>query len=433
MVLCLKAVICHKLRGIMSQSPSLAETAWQKTQVAFVWTSILNTPFWAIFNMLPFILYKDLNATPLQVTVIIILKPAVSLFALYWSALIEKRKDRLVSNLIWARVISHLPFFFFPFIDNPWFFIASFGLYMMMSRGTVPAWMEVLKLNIPGVSREKVFAYGSALGYIGAAVIPFALGGLMDTYFQSWRWIFPATALISLGAISFKNQIPIQLDPLEEWKEKAPTISWKQQMLKPWKSAWELICRRPDFARYQLGFMLGGSGLIVMQPALPVFFMDKLDLTYTELAVALTLCKGIGFAMTSSVWARLMSKIDIYRFNSWVTLLAFVFPLCLLAAQINLVWLYGGYLLYGVMQAGSEMSWNLSGPLFAKEEDSSVYSSVNVLTVGLRGCFVPAIGSLLAYQVHATGVMLLGGALCLLSAFFMARYSRQLYQAPQVL
>jgi hypothetical protein len=417
----------------MSQSPSLAETAWQKTRVAFVWTSILNTPFWAIFNMLPFILYKDLHASPLQVTTIIILKPAVSLFALYWSTLIEKRRDRLISNLIWARVISHLPFFFFPFVHNPWFFIASFGLYMMFSRGAVPAWMEVLKLNIPDVSRQQVFAYGSALGYIGAAVIPFALGGLMDTYFQSWRWIFPATALISLGAILFKNQIPILCDspPLNELR--TPTISWQQHLLKPWKSAWNLICRRPDFARYQLGFMLGGSGLIVMQPALPVFFMDRLDLTYTELAVALTLFKGIGFAMASSAWARLMNKIDIYRFNSWVTLLAFVFPLCLLAAQMNLSWLYGGYLLYGVMQAGSEMSWNLSGPLFAKDEDSSVYSSVNVLTVGLRGCFVPAIGSLIAYQVHATGVILLGGVLCLFSAFFMARYSRQLQKIPQEL
>lgn len=415
----------------MSQNRSLADIAWKKTQVAFVWTSILNTPFWAIFNMLPFILYKDLHATPLQVTTIIILKPAVSLFALYWSALIEKRKDRLIANLIWARVISHVPFFFFPFVDDPWFFIASFGLYMMLSRGAFPAWMEVLKLNIPHLSREKVFAYGSTLGYIGAAVIPFALGDLMDSYTQSWRWIFPVTALISLCAILFKNRIPIQLDKSQGNEQISAKISFKQELLKPWKSAWELIRRRPDFARYQLGFMLGGSGLIVMQPALPVFFMDGLHLTYTELAVALTLCKGIGFAMTSAAWARLMSKIDIYRFNSWVTLVAFLFPLCLLAAQINLAWLYFGYLLYGVMQGGSEMSWHLSGPLFAKDENSSVYSSVNVLTVGLRGCFVPAIGSLLAYQVHASGVMLVGGALCLLSAFFMTRYSHQLREVPQ--
>ena len=356
--------------------------------------------------MLPFILYKDLHATPLQITIIIILKPAVSLISVYWSSFIEKRPDRLLSNLIWARVLGHVPFFLFPFIDNPWFFIASFGFYMMLSRGTFPAWMEVLKLNVPNVSRERIFAYSSALGYIGAAVIPFALGGTMDTYFQSWRWIFPVTAIISLCAIFFKSRIPIaqKSESMKSTDSFPQQLSLMELIAKPWKNAWQLLNRRRDYVRFQLGFMLGGSGLIIMQPALPVFFMDGLDLSYTELAVALTLCKGIGFALTSPSWATFMNKVNIYRFNSIVTLLAFIFPLCLLAAQTNLGWLYGGYLLYGVMQAGSEMSWHLSGPLFAKNEDSSVYSSINVLSVGLRGCFVPAIGSLLVYFFHASGV-----------------------------
>lgn len=403
--------------------------AWARTRAAFMWTSILNTPFWAIFNMLPFILYKDLHATPLQITAIIILKPAVSLIALYWSTLIEKRRDRLLSNLIWARVLGHLPFFLFPFVDNPWFFIASFGFYMMLARGTVPAWMEVLKLNIPDVSRQRIFAYGSAFGYVGGAVIPFALGSIMDSYVHSWRWIFPATALISLFAVVFKYQIPISGEKAPEGAA-LPKLTLIQQLVKPWKSAWELVRRRTDFVRFQLGFMLGGAGLIVMQPALPVFFMDGLNLSYTELAVALTLCKGVSFAVTSPLWAKVMHRVDIFRFNFWVTLLACLFPLCLIAAQMNLLWLYTGYVLYGIMQAGSELSWNLSGPIFARDEDSSVYSSINVMTVGLRGCFVPLLGSLLGIYLNAVGIMLVGGVLCLMSAFSMAFYSRQLRRAP---
>lgn len=395
----------------------------KQTQSAYLWTSILNTPLWAIFNMLPFILYRDLKATPLQITAMIILKPAVSLIALYWGAFIENRKDRLLSNLIWARILSHVPFFFFPFVNNPWYFVFAFGCYMTLHRGTIPAWMEVLKINVPNVSRERVFAFGSALGYFGAAILPFALGGLMDTYYQSWRWIFPITALISLTAIFFKSKIPITSDnspPIA-----TPPFNLTQWLMQPWKSAWTLIRRRPDYARYQLGFMLAGSGLIIMQPIFPVYFMERLNLSYVELAVALTLFKGVGFALASPTWAQLLNRINIYKFNSRVTLLASLFPLCLIAAQMNLEWLYFGYILYGVMQAGSEMSWHLSGPLFAKEEDSSVYSSINVLTVGLRGCFIPAIGALLFYPLNATGVMLLGGLLCFLSTLCMAYYSRQ--------
>ena len=90
------------------------------------------------------------------------------------------------------------------------------------------------------------------------------------------------------------------------------------------------------------------------------------------------------------------------------------------------MWLYGGYILYGIMQAGSEMSWHLSGPLFSKDEESSVYSNINVLTVGLRGCFIPILGSLLAYIFQASGVMIIGSALCLTASFWMAYYSRKM-------
>lgn len=416
----------EQLKGIMDNDDPRAAVALQKTRSAFLWTSILTTPFWAIFNMLPFILYKDLQATPLQVTAVVIAKPAVSLISLYWSAWVERRRDRLLTNLIAARVLGHVPFLLFPFIDNVWFMIASFAFYMVLARGSVPAWMEVLKLNVPGGLREKLFAYGSAFGYIGTALLPFTLGFMMDAYPHSWRWIFFFTALVSLAAVFVKARIPIAAEDASGIEDAAmPSASFMQQLAAPWKSAWQLMWRRPDFARYQVGFMLGGAGLIIMQPALPVFFMDGLGLSYTELALALTVCKGGGFAATSGIWAKLLNKIDLYRFNSWVTVLAFAFPFFLIAAQMNLAWLYVGYVLYGVMQAGSEMSWNLSGPLFAKAEDSSVYSSVNVLTVGLRGCFVPILGTWLCGQVHAVGVMVVGAVLCLLATAFMAAYSRQ--------
>lgn len=408
----------------MNVNQSAVNQAQKKTQEAFVWTRILNTPFWAIYNMLPFILYKELHATPFQIMSIIILKPAVSLIAIYWSSLIDKRKDRLLSNLIWARLLSHIPFFFFPFIDNPWYFIAAFGFYMMLSRGAEPAWMEVLKLNIPNASRDRTFAYGSAFGYLGTAIIPFALGDFMDTYIQSWRWLFAVTALLSISAVFFKYRIPINLGR-ENSQIPPPSLPWIQEFLKPWKNSWELIKKRPDFRKYQVGFMFGGAGLILIQPALPVFFMDELHLTYTELAVALTLCKGIGFAITSPTWARLISKVNIYSFNGFVTMLACLFPLCLVAAQANLIWLYGGYLLYGMMQGGSEMSWSLSGPIFSKEEDSSVYSTVNILTVGLRGCVFPALGSLLISYITAGQVMFIGAFFCFLSTLYMSMYSRQ--------
>ena len=388
-----------------------------------MWTRILRTPFWAIYIILPFILYRDLHATPLQIAVATALQPASAILSLYWSAWVNKRRDRLVSNLIWASIIGHLPFVFFPFVNNTWFFVFVYGAYMMLHRGVIPAWMEIMKLNLPHVSRQRVFAYGSAIGYLGDGIFPFIIGGLLDGYFQAWRWLFPLSAFVALIPLILQYRILIRMDNIPSIVTTPPSM--RAMLVNPWKNAWKLMINRPDFRRFQVGFMLGGAGLMVMKVVLPSFFMGVLKLSYTELAIALTLCKGIGFAATSQVWARWMNKVDIYRFSSWVTILAFLFPVCLIAAKLHIAWIYIAYLFYGIMQAGSELSWNLSGPIFANHEDSSVYSSVNVVTVGLRGCVAPALGIYVAALTNPITALAMGGLFCLMATWRMSSYSRK--------
>lgn len=405
----------------------------QKTRIAYTWTRILNTPFWAIYTLLPFILCKDLQATPWQIAIIISLKPIVSLFALYWSSQIKRRRDRLVSNIVWAGIFSHLPFLFVPWISHPWYFIFASTVYMLFHRGVNPAWMEVLKVNIPEDSRKNVFAYSSAVYHAGGAILAILIGWILDDYFQAWRWLFPLTALFSLAAIFFQVRLPIK-DVTEASEtnaiENAP-FSFREKLGKPWKEAWELMKTRPDFARFQIGFMLGGGGLMLWQPALPQFFFDILHLNYKELTIAMTLCKSIGYTLALPIWTRMMSRLDIFAFSGAVTAIAALFPLGLMAAQWNLVWLYLAYLLYGFMQAGSELSWNLSGPIFSRNEDSSTYSGVNVVTIGLRGCVSPPLGSFLCNLTNATVVLMMGGGFCLLATLQMY-LNRQREEKPYV-
>lgn len=400
--------------------PMNSKELTRRTQWAYIGTRVLDTPFWGIFNMLPFILYKDLHATPFELGVLVTLKPLVSILSSYWSAFINSRSDRLVSNILWARIIACIPFFLFPFMDSPWFFIASFGLYMMLAVGIVPAWMELLKLNVPKVTREKVFSYTQAFGYMGGGLLPFILGGVLDEYYQAWRWLFPIAAALSLGAYLFQWRIAVKPGVVLETFTKQ---KFSDHLLKPWKNSWELLKQRPDFLKYQVGFMFVGSGLMVMQPSLPVFFVDVLNLSYTELAVALTLCKGFGFALGSPLWSNWINRLDIYRFSSWIAGLACLFPLALLLTPMQMGWLYLGYFLYGFMQSGNELSWNMSGPIFAKEKDSTLYTSVNVMAIGVRGAIVPSLGALVLSFFGSSSAMVCGGILCLLAAMLLASYS----------
>jgi MFS family permease len=374
-------------------------------------------PFWVLFNLLPIILYREMHITPWMITVMIVIKPASALFATYWSNWIYGRGDRLVSNVVWANILRYAPFLFLPWITSPWVIMGAYGIYMMMSRGVIPAWMEIFKQNLESSSRSRIFAVGSALDYLGTAILPVGLGLILDDYTQSWRLLFPLTALIGLSSTFFQLKIPSD----KPTPQVSTPFSLKEQFLKPWVEALQLLRKRPDFAYFQWGFMLGGAGLMVIQPALPVFFVDVLNLSYTKILLAMAACKAIGFAMASPAWIRFFQSWNIYMFCGLVSLLAAGFPFLLIASQFNPSLIYVAYILYGIMQAGSELGWHMSGPTFAHDHESSPYSMTNVLLVGVRGCFAPSLGSLILILTNSTVALCAGSFLCLLSALHLIR------------
>lgn len=388
-----------------------ADAAAAKTRVAYLGTLILNTPMWVLFNMLPYILYKDLHASALHITIMTALKPSVSLLSLYWSSAVDQRRDRLRGNIIWARILSLLPFFFFPFVENIWFFIAAFGLYMMLARAVVPAWMEILKLN----ECQQAFITGSWIGRIGDIAVPLFIGWVLDNYRQAWHWLFPALALLSLAAVivQWRISIPeVRLTPSLEKEQNSCSPAALNSLTTPWKNMWQLLKDRPDFLSFQLGFMLAGMGTMISHPVLPQFFVDILQLSYIEMAMALTLCKAVGFLATMPLWGRYINTTNIFLYASWPPLCICCFTILLLLAPWHMAYLFAAYLCYGFMQAGGEISWHLSGPIFSKDQDSSLFSTINVLTVGLRGCIVVPLGSLLGYYFGPYFVIALGGCLC---------------------
>lgn len=398
----------------------------QPMRAAFLWTRILGIPFWGLISMLSIILYKDMHISVMQITAIIALKPMSALLAPYWSQRIYQRPDRMKANLVWSHVLRYLPFLFIPWIQSPWMIIAAFGLYMMLYRGAIPAWMELFKRHVPALTRERIVSYGSMIDFCGIAVSPFILGALLDYDGSAWRWLFPPMAVLGLASTWFVWRIPAIDEPAPSAAVTTPpACPWIDYLRSPWRHAWALVRERPDFARYQVGFMLGGAGLMIIQPALPEFFVDTLHLSYTEMLMAITLCKAVGFAIASPAWTRWFGKISIMPFSGAVTLLAACFPLLLLGAQSHIWLLYLAYGLYGSMQAGSELSWHMSGPVFSGEQDSSSYSGTNVLTVGIRGCCVPLIGSLLYAATGSAMVMAVSTGLCLLAGYTLLSGQKQ--------
>lgn len=402
---------------------------YSHTKSIFCWYKFLASPLEGLFYLLAFILCKDLNASPFHITILVISKPAVALFSFYGNLFIKNKASKLKLMIILSTLLGSVCCFLFPFVGNIWFIIFAHGLFMMSLRAVLPAWAEILKLNLPSESRNVVFSKGSIVNYSANIAIPLLVAPLLDGYPHIWKWVFFGfAALNSLNVLLLLN-LKVKSEPKENDEYRAYQLnSLSSIIMDPWKNGWALIKERADFRNYQVVFMLCGAGLMVMQPILPIFFKETLQLTYVQLTLATSFCKGISFVISSPYWANWLSRLSINLFNGYVCGFAALFACLIIGSKILFGCIYIAYLMYGIMQAGSELSWNLSGPIFSKEKDSTLFTGLNVAAVGIRGCIAPFMGELLLLNTNSPIVVFVcGGAMCAMASI----YSLWLFSQPQ--
>lgn len=384
-----------------------------RTRLAVLLSSLLHEPLSSLYPLLPFIFLHHCHATAFQIVLLTTLKPVSSIFSFYWSEKLSNNHHSGRWNLLGAGLLARLPLLLALFLDSTWFLLLATTLYMLFSRASVPAWMEILKINLPEEERKKVFSLGSALGYAEGVLIAIGIGSLLDHFDNSWKILFCGAIFLGLLALFLQVLLP----PKETPEKEAPPVeaSWKSSFLKPWIDCIDLMKKRSDFRRFQWGFMICGFGLMIIQPVIPFFFTEALHISYRDLMIAFSICKGLGFVLSSPLWNQLLTKGSIRLFTSLVHIGFAIFPLLLALSLKSALWLYVAYLLYGIAQAGSHLIWHLSGPLFANEEMSARYSSVNVVLVGIRGLLGPPLGGLLYASSGSLPTLALGSLLCLIA------------------
>ena len=388
------------------------------TRFAFIWMQIATEPFVAFYTLLLFILRKDLNATALQISVLATLRPVLSVLSFYWSANLLRERSKLLSNFMGAWVLSFIPFLCLPFISNVWFVILCAGVYQLFSRACIPSKMEILKLNLEKEPREKLFSRMYVLGFIESICLGLFVGKLLDIYEGSWQILFALAAILSLTSTFIQMRIPLPQN-LKQDDNILPISS--NRLLQPIKDSIHLMRSRPDFARFQWGFMLGGFALMFMTPAIHIYYADTLSLTHDNLAIARYIWMGIGVVSTSFLWRRGINRISLNRLTAFIILGFSLFPFTLLFAMSNIFWVNIAFLSYGIAQAGSNLIWHLSGTLFAVDEDSSKFSSVNILMVGLRGLIAPVLGGICCSFSPPLTILGIGIVIGLTGVLYMLR------------
>ncbi len=371
---------------------------------ALFWSSALSEPLFTLYAWLPFILYKDLGASAWQIAILTMLKPLVSILSFYWSAGLG-RNGKIKANVLWAGFLMRAPFLLCPWFDSIWFVIFAAVNYMFFNRAVIPGWMEIVKQNGDTGKMGKLFSLSSAFGYAEGVVLSLGMGCLLDHDAGLWKILFFAASLIGMGVVAIQSRIQVENGVKRERQ------SFKELVVQPWKDSFRLMRERPDFARYQWGFMLSGFAIMLIQPALPIFAVDDLGVSYTMAAGAISIAKGLGFSLSSFFWAKWIQRVNVLRLASWVFLTVSLFPLFMSCSIFWIGFFYFAFFWYGVGQGGSHLVWNMSGPIFAGKEESSRYTGVGLMMVGLRGAVAPPLGGFLAIAFGPIATLLVGALL----------------------
>jgi predicted MFS family arabinose efflux permease len=209
-------------------------------------------------------------------------------------------------------------------------------------------------------------------------------------------------------------------------------LDWRKILLDPIHRSLHLLKENKAFAAFERSFSIYGMGFIMMQPIIPIYMVDKLNLSYTNNFLAKGVLSQIGLLLLSPIIGKLHDRMHPFRFISASFALLMVFPILFVISSlwagepvVAVVIVFIAYTIFGVAMAGINVAWNMSSIFFAGKDDASMYQSVHVTMTGIRGMIAPVLGFALLKLVGLTSVFIVAaGFLATASLISLRDYKR---------
>lgn len=375
----------------------------KKTKRAVIFSEIFSEPLVFFYALLVPIFIKELHATTLQLILLTTLHPVVTFVAMYWSYFATKDSSKILRFIKYGGIFARILWLLVPFFPNPWLIIVVAANYVLFTKGTSPAWSEILRLKLDPTNRNKIFSIGSFWAYFIALILTLCINPYLGSL---WKSAFFFSALIGLLAIPFQMQIEVPKNAFEKKPFK---------LLDPPKQMGHILKTEAPFRQFQVRFMVFGIAMMLIHPVMMLYLVNVLKLNYVNIALLTAVCKGFGSLVSSRYWGKYMSKISMEKLSTIIFLLFAGFLLLIQGAHLGLVFLYIAYFTKGVAQSAIHMIWHLSGPYYSGGKNSALFSSINLVMVGFRGLFAPALGLNLAYFLGPSPVLWMAFGLCVCS------------------
>lgn len=389
------------------------------TKLSFLWMSLSQEPFVALYALLPFILAKDLKASALEISFFVAIRPISSLFSYYWHAFTKNWHPNLRKHLRVAWALSFIPFLIYPPLNNIGYVMIAATLYQLFSKAAMPPFFEIFKQNLDPVQRKKLISNTYLASFLISALLGLFFGQLLDKTPYSWRYAASIFAAIALTSLVIQQKLMYDDKPIQNDPE-----SKGNYLFGPLKESLNILKSSKEFKNFQIGFMIGGSALMFIGPALTIFYADSLEISHKSFTQARYIFMSIGILCSTPFWKKAFKQVSINQLMPYVSLFFGIFPLVVITSYLHTPIINSAFMIYGIAQAGSHLIWNLSPSIFSKEQDSAPYTALNILMQGIRGLFAPVLGGIFTSIFGPVLVLILGSLIAFYGVYVMMKNNK---------
>jgi MFS family permease len=382
-----------------------------------------------LFTLNDIVLRKTFGAGPLLITLLVMAAPVSQLLAIVWGNLMHGRPKRPFilgfggggrMLLVFVGLATSAVAFTIPVI-------VSIGLAVAI----IPALNALYQTNYADAERGRVFGLimsVTAVATIGASL---AAGWWMDHDPHIYRVLYPVAGVLGLLAAILYYRIRPR-GPSGRGADDLSAADWLGAVTgavrNPFKGARTLFRDDPNFFRFEMSYMLYGMAFMILQPVLPFFLVDEIQVQYSEAATARGLLFWGVVAILSPFFGRMLDRWNAVRVSIVGFSILTVFPV-LLAVSTGIGGVYAAFTLYGAAMAAVNIAWTMGPILFAGKKDAASYMGVHVTMVGIRGLIGNPVGLLLFQTIGSRATFLVSSGFFVAAVVTMWRLHRRMRAA----
>lgn len=381
------------------------------------------------------ILKKSLGGSDFHILLLSLFTSSAFLASLYGAEIIN-RSNNLPKTILKFGITAKIFLILIPLINNSFYYILCISITAYLDSMMLSSWNIVFRHNYTEDKRSRLYSYATTIATALLLLTSTILGVLLDRDNMLFRVFFPFSGLMGIVMYYFLSKmmkLSVLNMPKMEIKEKTEKSHLSKKLIKdiillPARNTSRIFSQNKPFFRYELYFFMYGMAFMVIMPAIPIYVVDTLNLSYTPISIAKGFLFNIILILFTPIMGRFHGSGNPKKFCGWSFLVLTLFPIIMISAQsafmINLLSnkvyaVYLAYIIFGIGMSGVGIAWTLGSMYYAPKFEVSNYQAVHIALTGLRGVFSPALGYLVMKAFSMEAVFILSAFLFTCGGIFM--------------